>query len=215
MTPTTPEYALTSSDPGHLPPTLRSIRHIVDFLKWRFSLLPVGSFHWSPEAEDSPDQGDSEIFIGTDTPISTTIVGARPAITVARSQLAFQGVGIGDLAFNDLRTGAKAYMDLLPTTLVIYVLTRMPFVAERLAFFIAEQLWVLREEIIKTEPCILYLGAKPMLSPPSPAGVLVDAPTNEWSCVTMTMPLYLQHTASKYPLNRVILNKLNLKLTPE
>lgn len=210
--PTTPEYELTSSSSEHFPPPMRAIRHVIDFLKWRFSLLPAGAYHWAPETEDTQDQNGSEIFIGSETPIRVADVGARPAITVARSQLAFQGVGIGDLAFHDMRSGAKAYMDMLPTTLVINVLCRMGFVAERLAWHVTREIFTLREELIKTEPCILYTGSKPMLSPPSPAGALVDTAAEDWSVVVVSMPLYLQMTTSKMPLNRTIWNRTNWNL---
>lgn len=212
--PPDPMHPLASMDRGFLPPHLKAIVHVLDFLKWRFSLLPVGAYRWNPETEDSPDQAESEIFIGADTPIRVVQVGKRPAITVLRSTLAFQGVGIGDLAFHDMRTGGKAYMDLLPTTLCINVLSRMPEVAERLAWHVTEQLWTLREELIKTEPCILLTGTKPVLGPPSPAGAFVDTEKPDWSVVTVTLPLYLQHTTSKMPLNRPIWNrtKWNLRI---
>lgn len=212
--PPDPMHPLASMDRGFLPPHLKALVHVLDFLKWRFSLLPVGAYRWNPETEDSPDQAESEIFIGADTPIRVAQVGKRPAITVLRSTLAFQGVGIGDLAFHDMRTGGKAYMDLLPTTLCINVLSRMPEVAERLSWHVTEQLWTLREELIKTEPCILLTGTKPVLGPPSPAGAFVDTEKSDWSVVTVTLPLYLQHTTSKMPLNRPIWNrtKWNLRI---
>lgn len=210
-----PEYALGSMDPRFLPIELRATRHIIDFLKWRFSLLPTGTYRWNPETEDTQEQVESEIFIGADTPIKTTIVGQRPAITVLYSTSAFQGVGIGDLAFHDLNTGAKAYMDLVPTTLCIAVLCRVGFVAAKLAGFVREQIFTLREEIVKTEHCILYVGTKPVVSPPSPASSFVDTEKEDWSVVSITMPMYLQVTTSKMPLNKPIWNrtKWNLRST--
>lgn len=214
VTPTSPDFDVTSSDPTLWPPPLRAIRHITSFVKWRFSLLPPGAYHWAPESEDTPDQKGSEVFIGTSTPLRASIVGQRPAITVERAGLGYAGLGIGDLAFHDLRNGAKAYQDMLPTTLVITVLSRIGVVAERLAFFIQDQIFTLRDELIKTEPCILYTGAKASLSPAQPAGARLDPVASDWMAVVLSMPLFLQHSTSKMPLNRPIVNDVRPKRTP-
>lgn len=210
---TDPIHVLTGSDPAFYPPTVRATRHILSFVKWRFSLAPVGTYHWEP-ADDTPDQKGSEIFIGSDTPITTQYVGKRPAITVMRSQAAFQGIGQGDVLSADLRTGGRTYMDLIPTTIVIHVLSRIPVVAERLAWFVQNEIFTLRAEIVKTEPCILYLGARTGMSPPSPAGTLVDTPEPGWTCVTLALPTFLQHASEKSPLNKKIVKGMNPVIRP-
>lgn len=211
---TNPLFALTQNEPAFLPPTVRVVRHLISFLKWRFSLLPVGSYHYDPDSDTSPDQKGSEIFIGGDTPMKTAMAGARPAITVLRSQLAFQGIGIGDRLSADLRTGGRSYMDLMPTTIVVNVLSRVDVVAERLAFFVQEQIFTMREELVKSEPCILYMGARTGMSPPSPAGTLVDTPQSDWVCVALGLPTFLQHSTSKTPLNKTIVGEVNPVLRP-
>lgn len=212
MNPSSPEYGIQQNKLEQYPPTIRACRHLIDFLQWRFSLLPAGAYHWSPDDPDSTEGTRSEIYIAGDTPLPTQAVGERPAITVLRSQLAFQGVGIGDVAFHDLRSGAKAYMDLLPTTLCINVLSRLAFVAERLAFFVQDQIFTLREEIIRTEPCILSLGQRTTMAPPSPAGSLVDSVESDWINVALFVPLYLQHTTSFIPINVPILEKIDVNV---
>lgn len=212
VTPSSPDYAIGQNDVAQYPPTLKAQRHVIDFLQWRFSLLPVGAFHWQPEDRDSPEGGTrSEIYISADTPLPAQAVGERPAITLSRSQLQFQGVGLGDVAFHDQRTGAKAYMDMMPTTLVINVLSRISFVAERLAFFVQDQIFTLREEIVRTEPCILNLGSRTTMSPPSPAGALIDSTEPDWINVSLFMPLYLQHTTSFHPINVPSVQKIGFK----
>lgn len=206
---TDPIHALTSNNPEFLPPMNRLVRHMIDFVKWRFSLLPRGTYHWDPESDETPDQKGSELFIGSDTPVNTTMVGKRPAITVLHSQAQFQGISIGDKLWADMRTGGRAYMDLIPTTLVVHTLARKPIVASRLAWFVQEQIFALRDEIVKTEPCLVYIGARASISPPSPAGTLVDSGATDWSCVTYAYPAFLQYVAERSPLNKKILNKLN------
>lgn len=207
--PSSPDFALQQNNAAMYPPTVRAVYHLVSFLQWRFSLLPAGAYHWAPEDQDAPEGVRSEIYISGDTPLPARAVGDRPAITVLRSQLAFQGVGMGDVADHNLRTGGKAYMDLLPTTLCVNVLSRLAFVSERLAWFVQDQIFTLREEIIRTEKCILALGARTTMAPPSPAGALVDTVESDWINVALYLPVYLQHRTSNVPINVPVLKKID------
>jgi hypothetical protein len=212
LTPSSPEYGIQQNRPEFYPPTVRVVHHLVSFLQWRFSLAPVGAYHWAPEDADSPEGIRSEIYIAGDTPLPARAVGERPAITILRSQLAFQGVGMGDLVDHNLRTGGKAYMDLLPTTICINVLSRLGFVAERLAWFVQDQIFTLRDEIVRTEKCILSLGARTTMSPPSPAGALIDSVESDWIAVSLFLPTYLQHRTSHVPINVPTLKKLGTEI---
>jgi hypothetical protein len=212
LTPSSPEYRLQQNDAAQYPPTVRAVRHIIGFLQWRFSLLPAGAYHWAPEDLETPEAIGSEIYISGDTPLPMRAVGDRPAITVLRSQLAFQGVGTGDVASHNWQTGGKTYMDLLPTTICINVLARLPFVAERLAWFVHEQIFTLREEIVRTEKCILSIGARATLTPPSPAGPMTDSPDSDWIVVSLFLPTYLQHRTAFVPINVPVLKKLDVQI---
>jgi hypothetical protein len=158
-----------------------------------------------PENAESPDHNGSEIYISADTPLPAQSIGHRPGITVLRAQATDQGVGIGDVAFHDLATGSKSYMDLTPTTLIINVVSRLPFVAERLAAHCKTQVSAFREEIVKTEKCILYLGQRMSLGAPSPAGALVDTTDHDYIVVPVFVPTFLQHVTHKMPLNKPML----------
>jgi hypothetical protein len=210
ISPSTPE----GPGPDLYPPAYRVVRHIVSFLKWRFSELPPGAYQWKRETENTPDQSGSEIFIGADTPIQPSIVGQRPAITVMRSAASLQGVGIGDLGFVDLRTGAQTRMDIMPTNIMVAVLTKLPVVAEQLAHFCFEQIWTFREEIVRTEPCILNIGQRPSISAPTGAGQLVASSSEfEWVAVMITFPTWLQVSTTKLPLNKKILSGFTVRAT--
>lgn len=207
-----PEYALQQNSADLYPPTIRASRHLLSFLQWRFSLCPVGAYRWVPEEEQSQDRGSSEIFISADTPLPTQNVGYRPAITVMRSQAAFQGTGIGDVAHHNWATGGKTRMDLVPTTLLVNVLSQNPLVAERLAWFVQDQVFSLREEIVRTEKCIFSIGQRTALSAPGPAGQLVDQNNEDWSVVSMALPTFLQHVTVENPLNRPMVEHFGLIL---
>lgn len=212
ITPSSPEYRIQQNDPAFYPPTVRPIRHLVDFLQSRFALAPAGAFHWAPEDETTPEAMKSEIYIAADTPLPARAVGDRPAITVLRSQLAFQGIGIGDVVHHHWDTGGKVYMDLLPTTLCIAVLSRLPFVAERLAWFVHNQIFTLREEIIRTEKTILSIGSRVTVTPPSPAGALIDSVEPDWTAVSLLLPTYLQFRSEFLPVNVPILKKVDVRV---
>lgn len=212
QTPSSADWSIQQDRPEQYAPPVRLIWHIVSFLQWRFSLLPVGAYHWAPEDLAAVDAGGSEIYISGDTPLPAHAVGDRPAISVQRSSVGFQGSGLGDMAFHHWPTGSKAYMDLIPTTLVISVLSRLAFVAERLAWFVQEQIFTLREEIVRKEKSILTLGSRAQLSPPQPAMGLIDASESDWMMVQIMMPAYLQHATAFVPLNRPVVQKIDVVL---
>lgn len=120
----------------------------------------------------------------------------------------FQGVGIGDHAYVDQATGAYVKMDMIPTTTTVSVLSRIPMEAEQLAWFIAEHMWLLRLELMKGNNFIMYMGQRPQIGPPSPAGSLVGGPDTEsdWIVVQVSMPVHLQHMAVAMPLNKKIIS---------
>lgn len=196
-------------------PLIRLQRVIVSFIRGLFTQCPAGSYHWEPTNGNSQDQEGSEIWIGTETPINPEITARRPAVVVGRGPAAFHGVGLGDTAYIDGRTGGHVKMDMIPTTLNVNVLSRIPMEAEEIAWFIARHLWVLRNEILRGNSFILYTGQRPSLSPPSAAGTLVGGPDAEsdWIVVTVSMPVYLQHMEVAIPLNKPILQEVVMVVT--
>lgn len=202
---TTPESYLGREG---LTPDVRISRLVISFLQWRFSLLPAGAYHWNPESEMTDDQETSEIYLGYSTPVDPSRVGQRPAITACIDGYQFQGLSIGDLAFIDLQTGGEVKMDLIPAALRIYVLSRHPIEAKRLAWFVVEQIWSFRWAILSKDSSLHHLGPRPTVSPATPAGTLVSPGTeHEWSCVTIQFPAFLQHSSTLMPLNKSILKE--------
>lgn len=211
QTPTTPEGPILGT--GQYSPFFQVVRHVVSFLKWRFSKLPQGSYRYDIESE-GPEQKNSEIFIGADTPIRPETLGKRPAITVLRSQVAAAGLGLGDRAFIDLATGSKVRMDMYPTNIMINVLSTEQVEAEGLAWFVMEQISAFRDEICAaSNGLILYMGGRPMVSPPSPAGSLIDSTEVEWTAVVLSYPCYLQHATTMMPLNKKIVGGIDVNAT--
>lgn len=193
-------------------PLVRVQRVMVDFVRGLFAQLPKGAYRWEPETASNPLQEGSDIWIGTEAPVQPEIVAKRPAVIIGRGPAAFHGVGLGDQAFTDLATGAQVKMDMLPTTVTINVLSRIPFEAEQLAWFVAKHVWNLRDELLRGKTFILYMGQRPSFSPPSPAGSLVAGPDTEHniSAVSVSFPTYLQHMEVAMPLNKPVLKEFDV-----
>lgn len=208
-TPQTPE-----GQPGEdgSSPLVRVQRVMVSFIRGLFAQCPPGAYHWDPETLSNPLQEGSELWIGTESPVDPEIVARRPAIVVGRGPAAFHGIGLGDQAYTDLATGAHVKMDMIPTTISINVLSRVPMEAEELAWFVIKHIWNLRDELMRGNSFILYMGQRPSLPPPSPAGSLVGGPETEHNTVTvsMTMPVYLQHMEVAMPLNKEVLRNFEV-----
>lgn len=188
-------------------PFLQLVRVTTEFLQGLFAQLPTGAYRWSAPSDD----GASEIYIGMETPTAPDVTGSRPAVTVTRGAGAFQGTAIGDLAYYDMRTGAQVRMDVLPVTLSINVLSRIPVEAEELAWFIQRHIWALRDKLIVENPGILYIGSRPSISPPSPAGSLISPDSeHNWVVVSVSFPAYLQYSATTIPLNAKILGGIDV-----
>lgn len=210
--PTIPESFMGA---GLYPPTYEVQRHLVDFLRWRFSKLPVGAYHWNPENAESPDQSGSEVFITTENPISVAKVGARPAITLSRGPAQAQGYGLGNVLTVDLASGKQGKLDLLPSTVLVNVVSQVAVEAERLAFFCFQQIFAMREAVVRSLPCLLSIGSNMSLSPPMGAGTLIDpvGGTPKWHVVSVNVPVFLQVATSAEPLNRGVITGVSVKTT--
>lgn len=164
-------------------------------------MLPAGAYQWRD------GEGDSEIWISGDTPLNPEVVGQRPAVTCKRGDMGFAGLGIGDVAFNDLHTGAMAYMDMKSTVVMIHVLSRIDVEADRLAHVVSHWIRAYRRPLVKaSKGNILSVGQRISISPPSPPGSLIaeSANSSAWSRSSVAVPVYLQHVDHIYPLNKTI-----------
>ncbi len=214
MTGTISEDLLTSNGVGSFDPITRVAHHLIDFVRWRFSLLPAGAYRWDPASELIDSQKSSEILIMYEGPVDAAKAGARPAITAAIGQSSFQGVGLNDRTHVDWATGAQTRMDLIPTMLRLHFLSTMPVEARRLAFFATNEIWALRDDIIVTCDDLLQIGQRPILSEPTPAGSLIAVPsvTHEWVAVTVQFPAFIQHCVTTHPMNKRILRDFRARM---
>jgi hypothetical protein len=207
--PTTPESFLGQ---GQFPPQYEVVRHLVSFLRWRFSKLPTGAYHWADDEAGAADEKHSEVFIAAENPIPLVKAGQRPAISVRRGPLVTQGNGLGNLLHVDAPTGRQIRMDLMPTNLIVAVISRVDIEAERLGFFCFEQIFAMREQLVASLPCLLNIGGNMVLNPPGPAGTLIDPVSSEakWMAVELVVPTFLQHATTITPLNKSFLTGIGV-----
>lgn len=178
----------------------------VAFVKGLFQAAPAGQYHWSAGAE-------SEIYISDENPIQASVVGQRPAISFTRGPVQFYSLGIGDLDQYRFDLDREQKSVLLPGVMSINCCSRNDLESERLAWIVAEHLWLLRKKLIGSGK-LFEVGRQATISSPSGAGALVAADgADEWYCTTVKSPFQLPRTSQVMPLNQNVLQSVELQLT--
>ena len=175
------------------------------FIQGLFYAAPVGSYHWEP------DMQSTDIVITDETPINIDSVGMRPAITFTRGPIQFYSLALDDMMGYDFETGRKVKSVLIPGTMSINCCSRNDLESEKIAWVIAEHLWLLREVLMKAG--FFEIGRQPIVSAPSPAGSIVTGDNaREWFCTTVSSPFQFYRTSQFTPLNKTIVNNIQLSI---
>lgn len=179
----------------------------VSFVKGLFASAPVGSYHWAPGEE-------SEIYISDESPIQSDISGQRPAINFTRGPVKFYSLGIDDMLSYSFETGQKRKSVLVPGVMSINCCSRSDLESERLAFIVAEHLWLLRERLMKQG--FFEIGRQPQISATSPAGSIVAGESGqEWFCTSVQSPFQFPRTSQITPLNQEVIQNIEVQLRAE
>lgn len=180
----------------------------VGFFQGLFSAALPGQYHWEPE--DS--QSTSEIYITNENPVKDTTAGTRPAISFTRGPAQFYSLGLDDMLHFNMQTGSKEKSVLVPSTMSINCLSRVDLESEFLAWTCAEQLWLHRELLLQAG--FFEVGRMPAIGSPSAAGSLVAGDNgDEWYGTIVTCPFQFYRTSRVTPLNRPMLQELQLRIT--
>lgn len=187
---------------------LRMVRALyISFAKGLFAAAPVGCYHWTPDEV-------SEIYISSETPIRADKVGKRPAISYTRGPVSFYSLGMDDMLRFNFATGKKTKTVLVPGVMSINCCSRNYLESERLAWIVAEHMWLLRELLMKKG--FFEIGRQPQISSPSPAGSIVaNAGSDEWFCTTIQSPFQFPRMSQFTPLNKMILDNIELEFHTE
>ncbi len=175
------------------------------FFQGLFHASPPGAYHWEENDELS------EIYISDENPLKDTVLGQRPGISCTRAPVRFHSLGLDDMMEYDFRTGRKEKSVLVPGTMIVNCVARVPLESERIAWICAENLWLHRELLLQAG--FFEIGRQPVIGAPSPAGSIVAADSaDEWYATSVSCPYQFYRTSAVTPLNRPILQGINLAI---
>lgn len=175
------------------------------FVTGLFAAAEKGDYHWS--AGD-----DSEIWITDDHPIRAESIGARPAVSFTRGAVQFYSLGNDDMLEYKMTTGSKTKAVLIPGVMSINCSSRNDLESERIAWRIAEHLWLLREKLMGYD-LFFEIGRQPQISPPSPAeGIVVGDGADEWFATTVSSPFQFPRKSKFTPLNQHVAKEIELRI---
>lgn len=186
---------------------LEQVRNLyAGFCQGLFAAAPKGSYHWAPSVHET------EIYITDENPIQVESVGIRPAISFTRGPVQSLSLGQDDLLSYDFQTGQKKKSILVPGTMSINCCSRVDIESEKIAWLVAEQLWLHRELLMKAG--FFEIGRQFIVGSPSPAGSIVAGDSaDEWYCTTISSPFQIYRTSQFTPINEKVLEGINLQFS--
>ena len=176
----------------------------VSFVQGLFRSAPPG-YRWSEDEEST------EILITDENPVHTKVLGHRPGVTFTRGPVQTFNLGIDDMAGYDFRTGAKRKSLLISGTMSISCMSRVDLEAEKLAWVIAEQLWMNRRLMME---CGFYdIGRSFVVGSPSPAGSLVKGDGgHEVYASVVSSPFQFGRNSTASPVNTGMVEHMSSKV---
>jgi len=170
------------------------VKCFIAFLQTIFEIAPPGHFHWCPTMEET------EIVITEENPIKLATEERKPVISVLLGPTKFNASSLDDLLDVKASTAQEIHTDLLPGTMSLNCMSKVPQEARFIAWLCARTIWNLRKIFIR-ETLFHEVGRGISISSVSPAGALVVGDTEgEWHVVSANCPFFLQWTDSITPL---------------
>lgn len=186
---------------------LRFVRHqYVRFLQGLCWYRPKGDLHWNPDSKMT------DIFIRDESPIDSSTLEGKPAISITRAPVNLLSLGMDDMLHHDAFTDRKTKSVIIPGTMSMNCCSRNSQESEDLAFWVSEQLWLLRD--IMQRSGFFQIGQNIAVGSPSPAGSIVANDAGKgWYCTTATSPYQLQRTGMITPLGQHVVRSIEVMLS--
>jgi hypothetical protein len=166
----------------------------VAFLQSIFEEAPEGYFHWRLLMEET------EIVITEDNPIKIETIERKPVVSVVLGPTRFNGTSLDDLLSVDAKNASETHVDLLPGTMSLNCMSKVPQEARFIAWLCARTIWNLRKLFIR-EAGFHEVGRNISIGSVSPAGAFVQGDTEgEWHVVPVSCPFFLRWTDKVTPL---------------
>lgn len=177
------------------------------FLQGVFSARPVGNYQWRP------DDKHTEVCIVNENPLNPLVYGQRPIMTLTRSEVQFQSLGLDDMIYTDVRTGMKRKSVLIPGAMTISVCSRVDQESENLAMIVADSLWSLRDVLQRMG--FFHVGQNIRVGAPGPPGsIMANDAGKEWYCTRVLSPFQFVRTNQITPLNQDVFQHVQAQLRP-
>lgn len=179
---------------------------MVRFCQGLFAAAPIGSYHWVPD----PDE--TEIFISDSGALRSEVVNQRPIITVTRSMIQAQSLGLDDMEHFDQKTGTKTKAVLMSGHLSLNCCAREELEADQIAWIVFEHIWLLRERLIKEG--FFEIGRNIVILPPTGAEQIVRGDMgDEYQNTAITIPYQFPRLSKFTPLGNEIVQSIDANLT--
>ncbi len=170
------------------------VKAFIAFLQTIWETAPKGHMHWASAMEDT------ELVITEENPVHLEAKEQKPAISVILGPARFNGSSLDDLVTVSAVDAREVHTDLIPGTMTLNCLSRVPQEARFLGWQCARNIWILRKLFCR-ETHIHDTGRNISIGSVSPAGALVQGDTEgEWHAVQVSCPFYLQWTDTVTPL---------------
>lgn len=170
------------------------VKAYIAFLQTIWETAPKGYMHWAAELEET------ELVITEENPVHLEAKEQKPAISVVLGPSRFNGSSLDDLVHVAADNAREIHTDLIPGTMTLNCLSRVPQEARFVAWQCARNIWILRKLFCR-ESHIHDTGRNISIGSVSPAGALVQGDTEgEWHVVPVSCPFYLQWTDTVTPL---------------
>lgn len=184
-------------------PIVYSLRLYVQYLQGLFNFMPKGTFHWEP------DDNQTEIVIRAQAPISSEVVGKRPAITVVMGPYQYGGIGIDNFLSLD-KNGKKVRTDLINGHLVVYCIADSDIIANRLAHIVSHHTRVNQRLLESPGGFHQICRPGPIINSPSPPGALISGDPLQLVMVQVNIPYAVQWTWQTTPKQNPNLRSLDM-----
>lgn len=140
------------------------------------------------------------MVVTEENPINVSSKEQRPAISVVLGPTRFNGSSLDDLVTVKSTDATEIHTDLLPGTMSLNHISRVPAEARHIAWISSRTIWNLRKLFVR-ETHIHEVGRNIQIGPVTPAGALVQGDTEgEWHSVTVSCPFFMQWTDTTRPL---------------
>lgn len=179
------------------------------FLQYVFASFDPGFYKWLPDPEKT------EVLIQDQAgPITAETVEKRPAIIVARGTAAPADLALDHFKSYENNKGTeRTHTDLMSCSMNFNCLSKEGLEAQRLAHICFMATKRLRRTIQKAG--VHQVGMAMQISAESPPGGIVEGEGAKITMVTVTVPFYYQDQWTIAPLDKTLLNKLELALRSE